>query len=422
MKKFKNLILTLAGITTCLIPAITVQCSNKQTQDQPTKDSTSQPEKQPISKPTPTPEVQPEPQPAPQPIEPGNTPITQPVPNPPQNSALAIKYARENLLTKNEITSYAPLNQYLSTQVNNLSHMNNQDEIDKIQDNFKAMNKVFSAENEADMQIKKSWAKFNLSIDKMIQKSRYIIEHDLNNDQSKSKYELYLSNLNNRVTNKRFDFTLSALEFDKEYTDELKQYQVFMQENLPNGYAVLMGPVADGDTVYGVIFGESNNGSDISNQFMNVRMHNGRGLGVRFRGVDTPETFKNKPDKDKKLAPKENEYAQKAKVNLQKIVEEENYVFYLKQTDTDIYGRWICFFFPNSEMNLDDEFGTQQVREGLARYWYIQDKNPKDKYYTHTQLERDYLANIIKVQAKAQEEKRGFWAENINDVFHVDEK
>ncbi|WP_416755288.1 thermonuclease family protein [Mycoplasma sp. VS42A] len=354
-------------------------------------------------------------------------------------SSKAIKYARENLLNHKEIVKYQPLLNYLNTQVNKIDTLGQQRDANKQQakayitqqeNNFKAMSKVFSSENILDHDLVEAWMHFNRSLDKMIEKSNFILQNDLKLADSKAKYKAFMQELNNDFANSRFDFVANsdARSFNNLYNHALLRYKLFMRDHLPQNYVVLMdNHVADGDTIYNIFLGQPDSGKDTSKaeQPLHVKEANhkeniGRILGLRFRGIDTPETFKGKPEKDAKLAKLENKYAQAAKQNLMNILDEENWVFYIHKTGADVYGRWVTFLFSDSKEDFATEFGVRQVADGMARVWYIDNTNKKSIFYTKTPLEKEYYKYIIEVQKQAQAEKKGFWKEDINNVFHVD--
>ncbi|MFV8418318.1 thermonuclease family protein [Mycoplasma sp. VS299A] len=353
-------------------------------------------------------------------------------------SSKAIKYARENLLNQKEVVKYQPLLNYLNTQVNKIDALGQQSVANKQEarafiaqqeNNFKAMSKVFSSENILDHNLVEAWMHFNRSLDKMIEKSNFILQNDLRLADSKAKYKAFMQELNNDFANSRFDFVANndARSFNNLYNQALLRYKWFMRDHLPQNYVVLMdNHVADGDTIYNIFLGQPDSGKDTSKaeQPLHVKEANhkeniGRILGLRFRGIDTPETFKGKPEKDAKLAKLEDKYAQAAKQNLMNILDEENWVFYIHKTGADVYGRWVTFLFSNSKEDFATEFGVRQVADGMARVWYIDNAN-KNIYYTKTPLEKEYYKYIIEVQKQAQAEKKGFWKEDINNVFHVD--
>ncbi|MFV8435273.1 thermonuclease family protein [Mycoplasma sp. 3137] len=353
-------------------------------------------------------------------------------------SSKAIKYARENLLNQKEVVKYQPLLNYLNTQVNKIDALGQQSFANKQEarafiaqqeNNFKAMSKVFSSENILDHNLVEAWMHFNRSLDKMIEKSNFILQNDLRLADSKAKYKAFMQELNNDFANSRFDFVANndARSFNNLYNQALLRYKWFMRDHLPQNYVVLMdNHVADGDTIYNIFLGQPDSGKDTSKaeQPLHVKEANhkeniGRILGLRFRGIDTPETFKGKPEKDAKLAKLEDKYAQAAKQNLMNILDEENWVFYIHKTGADVYGRWVTFLFSNSKEDFATEFGVRQVADGMARVWYIDNTN-KNIYYTKTPLEKEYYKYIIEVQKQAQAEKKGFWKEDINNVFHVD--
>ncbi|MFV8470008.1 thermonuclease family protein [Mycoplasma sp. VS509_3] len=354
-------------------------------------------------------------------------------------SAKVIKYARENLLTQKEIVKYQPLLNYLNTQVNKIDALGQEKPINKTkvkayiikqENNFKAMNKVFSSGDIFDNALKQAWMHFNNSLDKMVEKSNFIIQNDLKLQESKAKYRNFIQDLTKNFADNRFDFisNTEVENFNSLYNQALLLYKTFMRENLPKNYVVLMNNyVADGDTIYQIYLGEPAQGQDtsVATQPLVVKeaKHKeniGRTLGLRFRGIDTPETFKNIPAKDAKLAPLENKYAHEAKWNLMNILDEENWVFYIHKTGNDVYGRWVTLLFSNSKQDFATEFGARQVAAGMARVWYINDTDKKSIFYAKTPLEKEYYKYIIKVQEQAQAEKKGFWKENINNVFHID--
>ncbi|MFV8479140.1 thermonuclease family protein [Mycoplasma sp. VS428] len=354
-------------------------------------------------------------------------------------SSKAIKYARENLLNQKEVVKYQPLLNYLNTQVNKIDALGQQSVANKQEarafiaqqeNNFKAMSKVFSSENILDHNLVEAWMHFNRSLDKMIEKSNFIFQNDLRLADSKAKYKAFMQELNNDFANSRFDFVANndARSFNNLYNQALLRYKWFMRDHLPQNYVVLMdNHVADGDTIYNIFLGQPDSGKDTSKaeQPLHVKEANhkeniGRILGLRFRGIDTPETFKGKPEKDAKLAKLEDKYAQAAKQNLMNILDEENWVFYIHKTGADVYGRWVTFLFSNSKEDFATEFGVRQVADGMARVWYIDNANKKSIFYTKTPLEKEYYNYIIEVQKQAQAEKKGFWKEDINNVFHVD--
>ncbi|MFV8499892.1 thermonuclease family protein [Mycoplasma sp. VS424B] len=354
-------------------------------------------------------------------------------------STKVIKYARENLLNQKEVVKYQPLLNYLNTQVNKIDILGQQSVANKQEakayiteqeNNFKAMSKVFSNENALDHDLIEAWMHFNHSLDKMIEKSNFILQNDLKLADSKAKYKAFMQELNNDFANSRFDFVANndAKNFNDLYNQALLRYKWFMRDHLPKNYVVLMdNHVADGDTIYQIYLGEPAQGQDTSaaTQPLVVKEANhkeniGRTLGLRFRGIDTPETFKNIPAKDAKLASLENKYAHEAKSNLMDILDEENWVFYIHKTGNDVYGRWVTFLFSNSKQDFATEFGVRQVADGMARVWYIDNTNEKSIFYTKTQLEKEYYKYIIEVQKQAQADKKGFWKEDINNVFHVD--
>ncbi|MFV8470855.1 thermonuclease family protein [Mycoplasma sp. HF11B] len=354
-------------------------------------------------------------------------------------SSKAIKYARENLLNQKEVVKYQPLLNYLNTQVNKIDALGQQSFANKQEarafiaqqeNNFKAMSKVFSSENILDHNLVEAWIHFNRSLDKMIEKSNFILQNDLRLADSKAKYKAFMQELNNDFANSRFDFVANndARSFNNLYNQALLRYKWFMRDHLPQNYVVLMdNHVADGDTIYNIFLGQPDSGKDTSKaeQPLHVKEANhkeniGRILGLRFRGIDTPETFKGKPEKDAKLAKLEDKYAQAAKQNLMNILDEENWVFYIHKTGADVYGRWVTFLFSNSKEDFATEFGVRQVADGMARVWYIDNANKKSIFYTKTPLEKEYYNYIIEVQKQAQAEKKGFWKEDINNVFHVD--
>ncbi|MFV8475990.1 thermonuclease family protein [Mycoplasma sp. VS403A] len=354
-------------------------------------------------------------------------------------SAKVIKYARENLLTQKEIVKYQPLLNYLNTQVNKIDTLGQEKPINKTkvkayiikqENNFKAMNKVFSSGDIFDNALKQAWMHFNNSLDKMVEKSNFIIKNDLKLQESKAKYKNFIQDLTKNFADNRFDFisNTEVENFNSLYNQALLLYKTFMRENLPKNYVVLMNNyVADGDTIYQIYLGEPAQGKDtsVATQPLVVKeaKHKeniGRTLGLRFRGIDTPETFKNIPAKDAKLAPLENKYAHEAKWNLMNILDEENWVFYIHKTGNDVYGRWVTLLFSNSKQDFATEFGARQVAAGMARVWYINDTDKKSIFYAKTPLEKEYYKYIIKVQEQAQAEKKGFWKENINNVFHID--
>ncbi|MFV8475275.1 thermonuclease family protein [Mycoplasma sp. Z663] len=354
-------------------------------------------------------------------------------------SSKAIKYARENLLNQKEVVKYQPLLNYLNTQVNKIDALGQQSFANKQEarafiaqqeNNFKAMSKVFSSENILDHNLVEAWMHFNRSLDKMIEKSNFILQNDLRLADSKAKYKAFMQELNNDFANSRFDFVANndARSFNNLYNQALLRYKWFMRDHLPQNYVVLMdNHVADGDTIYNIFLGQPDSGKDTSKaeQPLHVKEANhkeniGRILGLRFRGIDTPETFKGKPEKDAKLAKLEDKYAQAAKQNLMNILDEENWVFYIHKTGADVYGRWVTFLFSNSKEDFATEFGVRQVADGMARVWYIDNANKKSIFYTKTPLEKEYYNYIIEVQKQAQAEKKGFWKEDINNVFHVD--
>ncbi|MFV8401111.1 thermonuclease family protein [Mycoplasma sp. 2634B] len=406
MKQFKKLLLSLGAVSLGILPIVATQCNHSQTNNDtvvipPSKEDNN------------------------------NDQIK-------QLSSETIQYARTNLLSHNEIVQYKPLLDYLNhsvEQIDALAHNSGQNKAQSIEfitgqeTNFKAMSKVFSNENTLDLKIKEAWMNFNHSLDNIVKKSNFILNNDLKLDASKQKYQNFIQEIQKQYADKRFNFVLNktAEDFNQLYNDAINQYKFFMKDNLPKDYVVLLeNRVADGDTIYNIFLGQPNDGQDISSVseplVVKEAKHQenlGKILGLRFRGIDTPETFKNKPEKDSKLAPLENEYAQKAKHNLIKILNEENWVFYIHKTGIDPYGRWVTFLFSNSNRDFATEFGVRQVQDGLARVWYIDDQNKKSIFYTKTQLEEEYYKYIVKVQNQAQSEKKGFWAENINDVFHV---
>ncbi|MFV8477039.1 thermonuclease family protein [Mycoplasma sp. Z355B] len=354
-------------------------------------------------------------------------------------SSKAIKYARENLLNQKEVVKYQPLLNYLNTQVNKIDALGQQSFANKQEarafiaqqeNNFKAMSKVFSSENILDHNLVEAWMHFNRSLDKMIEKSNFILQNDLRLADSKAKYKAFMQELNNDFANSRFDFVANndARSFNNLYNQALLRYKWFMRDHLPQNYVVVMdNHVADGDTIYNIFLGQPDSGKDTSKaeQPLHVKEANhkeniGRILGLRFRGIDTPETLKGKPEKDAKLAKLEDKYAQAAKQNLMNILDEENWVFYIHKTGADVYGRWVTFLFSNSKEDFATEFGVRQVADGMARVWYIDNANKKSIFYTKTPLEKEYFNYIIEVQKQAQAEKKGFWKEDINNVFHVD--
>ncbi|MFV8476637.1 thermonuclease family protein [Mycoplasma sp. BRA290] len=396
MKKFKKLLLPTV-VLSVLIPTVATQCNHTKTNENQQPDS----------------ELK-------------------------ELSSKAIKYARENLLNHKEIVKYQPLLNYLNTQVNKIDTLGQQRDANKQQakayitqqeNNFKAMSKMFSSENILDHDLVEAWMHFNRSLDKMIEKSNFILQNDLKLADSKAKYKAFMQELNNDFANSRFDFVANsdARSFNNLYNHALLRYKLFMRDHLPQNYVVLMdNHVADGDTIYNIFLGQPDSGKDTSKaeQPLHLKEANhkekvGRILGLRFRGIDTPETFKGKPEKDAKLAKLEDKYAQAAKQNLMNILDEENWVFYIHKTGTDIYGRWVTFLFSNSKEDFATEFGVRQVADGMARVWYI-DNTKKTIYYTKTSLEKEYYKYIIEVQKQAQAEKKGFWKEDINNVFHVD--
>ncbi|MFV8468879.1 thermonuclease family protein [Mycoplasma sp. MV126] len=397
MKKFKKLLLPTV-VLSALIPTVATQCNHTKTNENQQPDS----------------ELK-------------------------ELSSKAIKYARENLLNHKEVVKYQPLLNYLNTQVNKIDTLGQQTDANKQQakayiaqqeNNFKAMSKVFSSENILDHDLVKAWMHFNRSLDKMIEKSNFILQNDLKLADSKAKYKAFMQELNNDFANSRFDFVANsdARSFNNLYNHALLRYKLFMRDHLPQNYVVLMdNHVADGDTIYNIFLGQPDSGKDTSKaeQPLHVKEANhkeniGRILGLRFRGIDTPETFKGKPEKDAKLAKLENKYAQAAKQNLMNILDEENWVFYIHKTGADVYGRWVTFLFSDSKEDFATEFGVRQVADGMARVWYIDNTNKKSIFYTKTPLEKEYYKYIIEVQKQAQAEKKGFWKEDINNVFHVD--
>ncbi|MFV8471254.1 thermonuclease family protein [Mycoplasma sp. B6188] len=397
MKKFKKLLLPTV-VLSALIPTVATQCNQTKTNENQQLDS----------------ELK-------------------------ELSSKAIKYARENLLNHKEVVKYQPLLNYLNTQVNKIDTLGQQSDANKQQakayiaqqeNNFKAMSKVFSSENILDHDLVEAWMHFNRSLDKMIEKSNFILQNDLKLADSKAKYKAFMQELNNDFANSRFDFVANsdAKSFNNLYNHALLRYKLFMRDHLPQNYVVLMdNHVADGDTIYNIFLGQPDSGKDTSKaeQPLHVKEANhkeniGRILGLRFRGIDTPETFKGRPEKDAKLAKLENKYAQAAKQNLMNILDEENWVFYIHKTGADVYGRWVTFLFSDSKEDFATEFGVRQVADGMARVWYIDNTNKKSIFYTKTPLEKEYYKYIIEVQKQAQAEKKGFWKEDINNVFHVD--
>ncbi|MFV8480878.1 thermonuclease family protein [Mycoplasma sp. 653B] len=397
MKKFKKLLLPTV-VLSALIPTVATQCNHTKTNENQQPDS----------------ELK-------------------------ELSSKAIKYARENLLNHKEVVKYQPLLNYLNTQVNKIDTLGQQRDANKQQakayiaqqeNNFKAMSKVFSSENILDHDLVEAWMHFNRSLDKMIEKSNFILQNDLKLADSKAKYKAFMQELNNDFANSRFDFIANsdARSFNNLYNHALLRYKLFMRDHLPQNYVVLMdNHVADGDTIYNIFLGQPDSGKDTSKaeQPLHVKEANhkeniGRILGLRFRGIDTPETFKGKPEKDAKLAKLEDKYAQAAKQNLMNILDEENWVFYIHKTGADVYGRWVTFLFSDSKEDFATEFGVRQVADGMARVWYIDNTNKKSIFYTKTPLEKEYYKYIIEVQKQAQAEKKGFWKEDINNVFHVD--
>ncbi|MFV8481658.1 thermonuclease family protein [Mycoplasma sp. SK341A] len=397
MKKFKKLLLPTV-VLSALIPTVATQCNHTKTNENQQPDS----------------ELK-------------------------ELSSKAIKYARENLLNHKEVVKYQPLLNYLNTQVNKIDTLGQQRDANKQQakayiaqqeNNFKAMSKVFSSENILDHDLVEAWMHFNRSLDKMIEKSNFILQNDLKLADSKAKYKAFMQELNNDFANSRFDFIANsdARSFNNLYNHALLRYKLFMRDHLPQNYVVLMdNHVADGDTIYNIFLGQPDSGKDTSKaeQPLHVKEANhkeniGRILGLRFRGIDTPETFKGKPEKDAKLAKLEDKYAQAAKQNLMNILDEENWVFYIHKTGADVYGRWVTFLFSDSKEDFATEFGVRQVADGMARVWYIDNTNKKSIFYTKTPLEKEYYKYIIEIQKQAQAEKKGFWKEDINNVFHVD--
>ncbi|SJZ54907.1 thermonuclease family protein [Mycoplasmopsis verecunda] len=443
MKKFKTILLALAGITVSTFPIIAASCWNDQNQKEPEKTSDpidNPPVAVPIEPPSEDPVTPPETDPKP---PSGDPAITPPISDPAQAIKLLSKQITNvittQLLSLAEIKNDKDFVSYLDTKVSELDKLQNSTiNIEQLPElsskltnealNLDKIYQTFTSEDELNKKVKSEWIKFNTAYSKIVSKALHIKDHDLIFEESKAKYKDFINNLNRNYSSERYTFisnNQSPTNFVELNQNIIRDYKDFMKGHLPTNYAVLenINDVVDGDTIYGVIIGIPQfAGQDITAQYFPALSSKDKNklLGIRFRGVDTPETFKpTRPDKNAKLAPKENEYAQLAKENLRKIVEDEYGIFYLKKTTEDKYGRWISFFFPDSSMKLAEEFGVQQVAAGLAQVQYIQDKNPNKLFYTNTPLEKEYYKFVLQVQQKAMKEKVGFWKENIKDVFHV---
>ncbi|WLP85683.1 thermonuclease family protein [Mycoplasma seminis] len=395
---------TIAPLALISTTALSVSCNNSE-------------KEKPDPKPAPVPKPKPEPVPAPRSTMKSLT-------------DLAIQNIRNNALPLSNVANDSGLKAYLDKNVQTLKSLENKEItalnkqiVNTIDNKINYLSKMFSNQDDFDQNITSAWNLLNHSYNKMIEKSNFIISHDLKDNSNKQEYQNLIKYLNKDKEAKLYQFNWETPETLKNsYRNVLEKYLDFMQTHLPKNYAVLNqykgGRVADGDTVYNLFVNTSK--KEISNEIMPLVKEDNLGyVGFRFRGVDTPETKKNIPSKDKKLRPKEDFYAQLAGENLHKIIQNECYVFYLHKTTEDIYKRWITFFYPDSSENLADEFGIQQVRDGFAWKHYIQDTNPKGNFYTETDLERHYLKYLIKVENEAKAEKRGIWKENIDDVFHV---
>ncbi|QBF34380.1 hypothetical protein EG856_00305 [Mycoplasmopsis phocirhinis] len=146
--------------------------------------------------------------------------------------------------------------------------------------------------------------------------------------------------------------------------------------------------IADGDTIY----------LDYNNQK----------TGLRFLGIDTPETKKAKND----VALLENIFAQKARQELKKLL--NNKPIKVQIISTDKYKRIVARIW--NYQNID--VNVFLLKNGLARVKYLDKNRNNINYWNNNWKIQQYYDTLISIEAKARLNKIGIWKYKQDDIFY----
>ncbi|MCS4536672.1 MULTISPECIES: thermonuclease family protein [unclassified Mycoplasma] len=146
--------------------------------------------------------------------------------------------------------------------------------------------------------------------------------------------------------------------------------------------------VSDGDTIY-----------------LN---YNNKRTGIRFLGIDTPETKK----AHNVIATLENAYAQKAKQALIKLL--NNKPIKIQIISIDRYNRLVArvWNYQNIDANI------YLVSNGLARVKYLDKKRSNINYWNNNWKIKAYYDKLVAAESMAKRNKIGIWKYKIGDIFY----
>ncbi|MEA4206303.1 thermonuclease family protein [Mycoplasma sp. 1199] len=276
--------------------------------------------------------------------------------------------------------------------------------------------KVFDSANEMTAEIRHQWFLGSKTYNNLTETSRFLRQtyaNEQNLIESLNKIDVNLEDYKSKL------FLAFASQQEMDYLSSLNLqtslgFSTTIKKTLPQNYAVVdMSGIVDGDTLYGAYM---NLVSGIQPGTQSTNRRNGKSLGLRSRGIDTPET--DKGSNSDELASKENYWAHISKKYYVEQVQSHGFFFYFNKLKEDDYGRWVVLLYPDERKNPDLEFGNQLIRAGLARVAYITLDPSDTKFYAETEEEQTMYHTIKNSQNYAKENRLGFWVDPIEDVFY----
>ncbi|MBZ4195286.1 thermonuclease family protein [Mycoplasma tauri] len=137
-------------------------------------------------------------------------------------------------------------------------------------------------------------------------------------------------------------------------------------------------------------------------------------VGLRFFGIDTPETKKDNK-KNQKLAKRENHFAQKAKNFLEQTL--HNKTLYYEYIKRDRYNRKIGILYYETEDKVKVDVSKELLKNGLARVHYI-NIDRDDIFTVKEERQVKYFKEIKKIEKEAKNKKLNIWAYPKQEVFY----
>ncbi|QNM93362.1 thermonuclease family protein [Mycoplasma sp. Pen4] len=321
------------------------------------------------------------------------------------------------------------LNDLLQTKIRDIElieeNQNNNDIDLKVLENkdtfIQNVNLILNKTDNKLQKIQNEFSELNIDYSAINKMNNYLISK--NQDLAENQFITFKNNVLSKALDELgnyLDITKNGnLSFISKQREIVTKWRNFIRDNLPQGYA-LVNRIADGDTIYGPFYNNPSNGVKFGSKLLISIVEDDSGetreksTGVRFRGVDTPETLKNNPEKDRHLAKYEAEWGEKAKIYFTELIRKNAGLIYLYKSTEDHYGRWIALFFTNQDMNNETELSVQMVRDGYARVAYISNSG---KFKAKGEIEKAFYKTILEAQTYARENHLGFWNIGLKEVF-----